>query len=131
MAVDGQMVANLTLTSVYSWYYGSYPFTKRPSDGGAHHFYDQIALWLPQASRHPQKVVVIPSMTQPQLLQTYPAGTKVRLHNPSAGRPVRSSLSSEWWNRDRALSLAANCSYNPPDPQASFALTDLTAHQVT
>jgi hypothetical protein len=31
--VDGAAVATVTLTSVYAWYYGSYPFTKNPADG--------------------------------------------------------------------------------------------------
>ncbi|PRP82597.1 coagulation factor 5/8 type domain-containing protein [Planoprotostelium fungivorum] len=30
------------VTSKFSWAYGSYPFTKHPSDGGPHHFYDDI-----------------------------------------------------------------------------------------
>jgi len=40
--VDGAKQSDFTLTNAYSWYYGSYPFTNTPSDGGAHHFYDEV-----------------------------------------------------------------------------------------
>ena len=33
---------DFTLTNAYSWYYGTYPFTNTPSDGKAHHFYDEV-----------------------------------------------------------------------------------------
>jgi len=39
--VDGTQVFTLPVTSVYSWAYGSYPFTNNPGDGLAHHFYDE------------------------------------------------------------------------------------------
>ncbi len=48
---------NLTLTSIYDWFYGGYPFTNNPKQGFAHHFYDEAHL----------------------LLGEMPAGTKVRL----------------------------------------------------
>jgi hypothetical protein len=38
---DGTHALNLTVTSIYSWAYGDYPFTKNPSDGKPHHFYDE------------------------------------------------------------------------------------------
>lgn len=31
--VNGSPATTVTLTSAYSWYYGSYPFTKNPADG--------------------------------------------------------------------------------------------------
>ena len=39
--VNGTKQTDFTLTNAYSWYYGSYPFTNTPSDGNAHHFYDE------------------------------------------------------------------------------------------
>jgi len=30
------------VSSIFSWAYGNYPFTKNPADGKAHHFYDEI-----------------------------------------------------------------------------------------
>ena len=42
----GERIGELALTSRYGWYYGRYPFTKRPADGGAHHFYDHARLKL-------------------------------------------------------------------------------------
>lgn len=42
----GERIGTLALTSRYSWYYGRYPFTNRPGDGGAHHFYDHVRLKL-------------------------------------------------------------------------------------
>jgi len=56
--VNGMKFQDMVITSAYSWYYGSYPFTKNPGDGHPHHFYDEISFWFPQS---------------------YPAGTKVRL----------------------------------------------------
>jgi hypothetical protein len=37
---------NLTLTSKYNWFYGSYPFSNNPGDGKAHHFYDETRVML-------------------------------------------------------------------------------------
>lgn len=42
----GRRIASLPLTSRYGWFYGAYPFTNRPKDGGAHHFYDHARLKL-------------------------------------------------------------------------------------
>lgn len=55
--VNGTRQADLTLTSKYSWFYGSYPFSNSPDDGNPHHFYDETRA----------------------LLSEMPAGTKVRL----------------------------------------------------
>ncbi|WP_394846079.1 discoidin domain-containing protein [Pendulispora brunnea] len=56
--IDGVKDRDLDVTSRYAWYYGSYPFTNRPSDGKAHHFYDE---------------------TRALLGRTLPKGTKVKL----------------------------------------------------
>ena len=39
--VNNEHAFNLSVTSHYSWAYGGYPYTKNPSDGNAHHFYDE------------------------------------------------------------------------------------------
>jgi hypothetical protein len=44
--VGNQRIGSLTLTSRYSWYYGIFPFTNRPSDGGGHHMFDEARLLL-------------------------------------------------------------------------------------
>jgi hypothetical protein len=44
--VNGTKNRDLALTSRYGWYYGSYPFTNRPGDGRAHHFYDEARALL-------------------------------------------------------------------------------------
>ncbi|MFC4120202.1 CBM35 domain-containing protein [Nonomuraea zeae] len=59
---NGAKVADLTLTSAYSWVYGNYPFPNDPALGGAHRFYDEVRGTLP----------------------AYPAGTVLRLQNESA-----------------------------------------------
>lgn len=41
VSVNGVFALNLTCTSIFSWAYGDYPFTKNPSDGKPHHFYDE------------------------------------------------------------------------------------------
>ncbi len=39
--VNGTYSQALTLTSKYSWVYGSYPYSNNPGDGHAHHFFDE------------------------------------------------------------------------------------------
>ncbi|WP_344861074.1 glycosyl hydrolase family 28-related protein [Amycolatopsis ultiminotia] len=56
--IDGKHARDLDLTSRYSWYYGSYPFTNDPAQGKGHHFYDE---------------------TRALFDTSYPAGTKIRL----------------------------------------------------
>ncbi|WP_433064567.1 CBM35 domain-containing protein [Dactylosporangium sp. CS-033363] len=38
---NGTHVKDITLTSRYSWVYGAYPYTNVPSQGSAHHFFDE------------------------------------------------------------------------------------------
>ena len=45
---DGRKIADVPLTSRYSWFYGKYPFTNQPADGGAHHFFDHVRMKLPR-----------------------------------------------------------------------------------
>src|SRR5580700_1757117 len=40
--VNGQKRPDLTLTSQYTWFYGSYPFTNNPADLHGHHMYDDV-----------------------------------------------------------------------------------------
>jgi Pectate lyase superfamily protein/F5/8 type C domain len=42
LIVNGDKVKDLNLSSTYSWYYGSYPFTNSPAEGSPHHFYDDV-----------------------------------------------------------------------------------------
>ena len=44
--VNGQQRPNLTLTSKYTWFYGSYPFTNDPADLHGHHMYDDVRTLL-------------------------------------------------------------------------------------
>jgi len=44
--VGNQRIGSLPLTSRYSWFYGNFPFTNRPSDGGGHHKFDEARLLL-------------------------------------------------------------------------------------
>jgi hypothetical protein len=68
--MGGEVVANVTLTSNFSWYYGLYPFSKNPSDGLAHHFFDEVNVMLPR---------------------TFPSGTVLRLYNPHNGSSASSA----------------------------------------
>jgi hypothetical protein len=61
--INGAYSRALTLTSKYSWVYGSYPYTNNPGDGSAHHFFDE---------------------TRALLGSTLAAGTKVRLQVDAA-----------------------------------------------
>jgi len=42
--VNGQFARSLSLTSRYSWYYGQYPWTNNPADGGRRDLYDDARL---------------------------------------------------------------------------------------
>lgn len=39
--VNNNHAINLTVTSIYSWLYGPYPFVRDPSVGSPRHFYDE------------------------------------------------------------------------------------------
>ncbi|MFB9450249.1 glycosyl hydrolase family 28-related protein, partial [Dactylosporangium vinaceum] len=39
---NGAHVRDIALTSKYSWVYGAYPYTNVPSQGSAHHFFDEV-----------------------------------------------------------------------------------------
>ena len=55
---DGERLASIQTTSRYGWFYGTYPFSNRPADGRARHFFDESRLLLHR---------------------TLPAGSRVRL----------------------------------------------------
>ena len=42
--VDGRFAKSLAVTSRYSWYYGQYPWTNNPADGGRRQLYDDARL---------------------------------------------------------------------------------------
>jgi Pectate lyase superfamily protein/F5/8 type C domain len=65
--VNGQQRPDLTLSSVYDWFYGSYPFTNDPADLGGHHMYDDVRTLLGR---------------------TLPAGTHVRFEIANPSIPV-------------------------------------------
>jgi hypothetical protein len=60
--VGGTKVKDVTLSSVYSWVYGNYPFPNDPGQGGGHRFYDEARTTLP----------------------SYPAGTVIKLQNDTS-----------------------------------------------
>jgi hypothetical protein len=43
---QGDHIANLATTAKYCCYYGRYPFTKTPTDGNGHHFFDHTRILL-------------------------------------------------------------------------------------
>ncbi|MFG3282421.1 discoidin domain-containing protein [Streptomyces sp. NPDC048111] len=63
LSSGGTRLKDLTFTSKYGWFYGSYPFQNQPGDK-PHHFYDE---------------------TRTLLGTTLPAGAKVRVTLPSTG----------------------------------------------
>ncbi|MDE3132460.1 MAG: discoidin domain-containing protein [Acidobacteriota bacterium] len=67
VSVDGHPSGTLTLTSKYSWFYGSYPFTNNPADQHGHHMYDDVRTMFGR---------------------TLPAGTRVRFQPGDASVPV-------------------------------------------
>ncbi|HEY1704551.1 MAG TPA: glycosyl hydrolase family 28-related protein [Trebonia sp.] len=65
--VNGQARPNLTVSSEYDWFYGSYPFTNDPADLDGHHLYDDVRALLGR---------------------TLPAGTHVRFEIANPSIPV-------------------------------------------
>ena len=41
---NGKFIKRLPITSQYSWLYGRYPFSKKPSEGKPRNFYDEFRL---------------------------------------------------------------------------------------
>ena len=94
---DGKALGQLALTSRYGWYYGAYPFTNRPEDGRAHHFFDEARLLFGR---------------------TLPAGTRVRLQ-------MRRQDRGPWYAIDLAdFELVPP---PLPRPAGSVAVTDFGA----
>ena len=85
--VNGRPGADLTLTSKYTWFYGSYPFTNNPADLHGHHMYDDVRTMfgatLPPGtrcdSRSPTRRSPSPSTSR----------TLSRSRRPHRGRPAR------------------------------------------
>ena len=48
LLADGRPLAMVPVTSRFGWFYGRYPFTNRPRDGAAHHFWDEVRVLLPR-----------------------------------------------------------------------------------
>ena len=44
--VGGARIGTLRLTARYSWFYGRYPFTNDPADGGGHHVFNHARILL-------------------------------------------------------------------------------------
>lgn len=65
--VNGRAAPELTLTSKYTWFYGSYPFTNNPADLDGHHMYDDVRTLFGR---------------------TLPAGTHVRFEITNPSIPV-------------------------------------------
>jgi hypothetical protein len=65
--VNGRATSDLTLTSKYTWFYGSYPFTNNPADLHGHHMYDDVRTLFGR---------------------TLPAGTHVRFEIANPSVPV-------------------------------------------
>ena len=65
--VNGRARPDLTLSSTYDWFYGSYPFSNDPAELDGHHMYDDVRTLLGQ---------------------TLPAGTQVRFEIADPAIPV-------------------------------------------
>jgi hypothetical protein len=42
ISAAGKPIATLPTTAKFSHFYGNYPFTKNPADGGQHHYFDDV-----------------------------------------------------------------------------------------
>ncbi|NUT20704.1 MAG: carbohydrate-binding protein [Hamadaea sp.] len=71
---NGTKITDLTLSSKYSWVYGSYPFPNDPLLGGGHRFFDE---------------------TRALLAATYPVGTVLKLQNDGSTQITVDLLDTE------------------------------------
>ena len=74
--VNGRARPDLTLSSVYDWFYGGFPFTNDPADQHGHHMYDDV---------------------RAQLGRTLPAGTHVRFEIANPSIPVTIDVADFQW----------------------------------
>ena len=65
LLANGRKLRDLTFTSKYSWYYGSYPFTNSPAEAAPHHFYDDVRTTFPVTLAAGSKVRLQVSSTAP------------------------------------------------------------------
>jgi hypothetical protein len=52
--INGQYRQAIPLTSRYAWIYGNFPWSNDPSEGKAHHFFDEVAVRIPAVKRGDQ-----------------------------------------------------------------------------
>jgi hypothetical protein len=62
---DGKQLAIAPLTSRFGWFYGRYPFSNRPSEGRAHHFFDEVRVRLGRTLPAGSQVVLRRPLDQP------------------------------------------------------------------
>ena len=95
--VNGQFTKSLSLTSRYSWYYGQYPWTNNPADGGRRDLYDDARLMFGS---------------------TLPAGTQVRLQ-------VGAGDTAPWYVID--LADFEQVAAPAPEPRGALSVVDFGA----
>jgi hypothetical protein len=61
----GKQLAIAPLTSRFGWFYGRYPFSNRPSEGRAHHFFDEVRVRLGRTLPAGSQVVFRRPLNQP------------------------------------------------------------------
>ncbi len=62
---NGVSVASTLITSRYSWFYGKYPFSNNPRDGGAHHFWSEVRIVLPRLLPAGTRLAVSTALNSP------------------------------------------------------------------
>ena len=81
----------VTLTSEYSWYYGSYPFSNDPSAGKGHHYYDEAYVTLNATAPVGSVVTLAPTpavtTTPTPTSTTIPAHTTAGQHATAPAPP--------------------------------------------
>lgn len=84
ISVNGVEVMKVPLTSRFSYFYGTYPFTNRPADGHVHRFWDEVRVLLPLTIYPGTRLSIRPAPNAPgfavDLIDTEPVA-------PPATRP--------------------------------------------
>jgi Carbohydrate binding module (family 35)/Carbohydrate binding module (family 6) len=84
---NGGHIQDITLSSRYAWVYGAYPYTNTPSQGSAHHFFDETRA----------------------LIGNWPAGTLLKLQkDPADNAPYYTIDVVDAEQVDAALPMPAN-----------------------
>lgn len=103
--VDGVSAGVAVLSSNYSYFYGTYPFTKNPADGAPHHYFDSIDVWLS-----------VPAHAGSTLRLLHPGARPDAQANNCTAVPEPKRVDCGFNGINETLCLTRECCWLPVDP---------------